>query len=93
MAVWRFIQSGGHIGETAEKHWIYFHLGGNQSQERQCRWKQSDEARLRNLKKKNAEVSLAVQSDLNEGYMKESKGRHGSWHRWDGINWRTFNIC
>lgn len=32
--------------ETAKKHWIYFHLGGNQSQERQCRWKQSDEVRL-----------------------------------------------
>lgn len=39
--------------ETAEKHWIYFHLRGNQSQERQCRWKQSDEERLGDLKKNN----------------------------------------
>lgn len=29
-------------------------------------------------KKKTAEIVLVVQSDLNEGYMKESKGRHGS---------------
>lgn len=61
----------------AEKGWICLQLGGNRSEERQCRWRQSYEERLGN-KKNTAEIILVVQSDLNEGYMKESKGRHGS---------------
>lgn len=31
--------------------------------------------------KKSADISLVVQSELNEGYMKERKRRQGSGHR------------